>query len=494
MKIPLIISGLIILFFTLTTNKEKELTFNLESSPNEAIIINGKIGTTTLKAANGCGIGNFLIPATGNAAQGIPPVIGSISGYEEYVILDTIPGTEIKGVAFQRESWLENTSVISQYYNEYPYVVISDFGMYSYRISSGFSPYSEELMRLDTVIVPNVVKVARETTTDANNPIFLLTEGNALIYSVQSYSYPELEYQFGFTFNFEPEIFEVIENDLFIGGADTDGEQRIYHYSTIENALYQTYTLNDIASNWKEIIRSGDSLYVLSAPGDSMTVLSTINLIDSTVNEVVINSESGIRATNNEFRGDNFFTFQLISDTSNNELDKQILVLNPFANEMDTLAVNLELDYFKHPEISVQDFGYFALSWVGAKWHENDPDFVYLNYYNDVISLSGAEMPQYINATYGCWVGIDEVEESEKIKFEFYPNPTSSNVIIHLSGLQKEKEYRLDISDNLGRILHTTHLKAYQNIELPLHQFAKGVYFLNLNIGTEVIGKKLIIQ
>jgi len=91
------------------------------------------------------------------------------------------------------------------------------------------------------------------------------------------------------------------------------------------------------------------------------------------------------------------------------------------------------------------------------------------------------------------WVGIDE-PESEKIKFEYYPNPASSNVTIHLSGLHKGRQYQLDISDNSGKIIYTTHLQAYENIELPLEQFAKGVYFFSLNTGEHVIGKKLIIQ
>jgi len=494
MKILLTISGLVILLFTLITNKEIEAPSKLKLTHNEAIIIEGEIGTSTLRAFNGCGIGNFLIPSTGDAAQGIPPVIGSISGYSEYNVLDTIPGAEIKGVAFRREPWLGNTSIISQHANQYPYVVISDIGMFSYGISASFFPYSEELIRLDTVLIPNIVKVAQETTRDANNPIVLLIENAADDYSVQSYTYPELEEQANFDFHFEPEIFEVIEDDLFIGGLDTDGQQKIYHYSMVENTLYQTYTLDESASNEKEIIRSGDSLlYVLSSPGDSMTTLSTINLTDSTVYQSIINSESGIRATNNEFRGDNFFTFQLTADTLAAELNKQILILNPLVNEVDTLKINLELDYFKHPEIAVQDFGYFALSWVGAKWHENAPDSAYIDYYSNVISFPTGEMPQYINATYGCWVGIDE-PELDKIKFEYYPNPASSNITIHLSGLEKGKKYQLDISDNLGKIIYTTHLEAYENIDLPLQQFAKGVYFLNLNTGTNVIGKKLVIN
>jgi len=129
MKIFFTISGLVILLFTLTTNKEREAPSNIKSTHNQAIIIEGEIGTSTLRAFNGCGIGNFLIPSTGDAAQGIPPVIGSISDYSEYNILDTIPGAEIKGVAFRRESFLGNTSIISQYYNEYPYVVISDISI-----------------------------------------------------------------------------------------------------------------------------------------------------------------------------------------------------------------------------------------------------------------------------------------------------------------------------------------------------------------------------
>ena len=84
--------------------------------------------------------------------------------------------------------------------------------------------------------------------------------------------------------------------------------------------------------------------------------------------------------------------------------------------------------------------------------------------------------------------------EFEKIKFEFYPNPASSKITINLTGLKKGRKYKLDIIDNSGRVHHTSYLEAYQKIQLPLEKLAKGIYFMKLDTGKNLITKKVILQ
>ena len=105
-----VITILIGLFAFIQQNKNDALVSGQRSKvfseTAPAIVIKGEISQAILKTANGCGIGNFLIPAIGDPSLGIPPILYSLSPGEATGLnaLDTIPGTEIKGLAFQRNS------------------------------------------------------------------------------------------------------------------------------------------------------------------------------------------------------------------------------------------------------------------------------------------------------------------------------------------------------------------------------------------------------
>jgi len=487
---------LTILIFLFADDRKKEL--DITSSDSEAIVITGEIGEVILKTSNGCGIGNFLIPSTGDSTKRMKPLLGSLSDYRGlgYQVLDTIPGTKIKGVVFNKSEWLENTSIVAPGYEEFPYVVISDVGMFSYLIPPKFTAGWNELVYKDTISIPNIQKVAKETTIEMTNTFVLFVEDSTDQYSIQFYTYPELQEKFKLNFHFEPEIFELIEDELFITGLDTNGHQQLYHYNIIEETLPEIYTLNDSLSNAKEIIKSGDLVYILSCPGDSITMLSTINLTSNAVSQFVVHSKSSVRATHNKFKNSDLFTYQIISDTSNYGLDKQILILNPATYDSDTLMINLQLDYFKQPrDMNDRDIGfYFDFEWFGAKWGESSIDSIYIKQEDgEVLKVETGAIPQYISATYDCWPSVEE-SELEKIEFDLYPNPASSKVIIHLTGLQKGKEYKLNIVDNSGKVLYRNYLTAYHKIELPLHKLANGIYYLQLNTGENMISKKLMIQ
>ncbi len=459
------------------------------------IVLNNQFTKATLKTSNGCGVGNFLIPVTGDSSQGQPPTLMALSENwpSDYIILDTIHGNKILGTAFKRESWQENTSLIESN-AQFPYIVISDLGMVSYSIPNDFDPYTTELNKIDSLLITGIKKVAKQTTIDISNPIALLISDSNNVYNVQLYSYPSLEEQFNFDLNFEPEIFEIDENNLFISGQDTNGIYKLFHYSTVEDTLYAEYDLNDFTSNAKELLKIGNEIYILSSPGDSNIILSNINLADSILTQSVINSNSGARATHNEFKSVPYFTFQPSTDFMNESLNKQILILNPLDNQIDTLFINLELDYFKYPEEVSQAFGFYALSWIGAKWNESVSDTVYFNIYSDLnIKINANGNANYINATYGCWLNVIE-NELDKIKFEFFPNPASSEITINLTGLVRGQQYKLDIVDSSGKLYHTTKLTAYEKLILPIENLANGIYFLNLDTGRNLITQKLIIQ
>ncbi|MCH8331796.1 MAG: T9SS type A sorting domain-containing protein, partial [Bacteroidetes bacterium] len=147
----------------------------------------------------------------------------------------------------------------------------------------------------------------------------------------------------------------------------------------------------------------------------------------------------------------------------------------------------------KHPKQEWSGFGYFDLEWIGAKWDNGYLDTVYLKQSWDLYKFGTGAFPRYINATYGCWVSVPD-NELDKIKFKLYPNPASTDVIIKLSGLEKGRRYQLNVVGLYGKVQYTTSLMAYQEIKIPLHMLAKGLYFLKLDTGRNIITQKLIIQ
>ena len=171
--------------------------------------------------------------------------------------------------------------------------------------------------------------MAGQTTTDISGPIVLYKSDSVGGHNIHVFSYPDLLEQFAFPFHFEPEIFEIAESEFFIAGHDTIGDYSLYHFSALQDTLLAVYHLNDSASNAQEFLKIGDSLFFLSSPGDSMVVLTALNTAGGQLYQTVVYSQSGARATNNEYKGQQQFTFQPVSDTSGASLDKQILTLNP---------------------------------------------------------------------------------------------------------------------------------------------------------------------
>lgn len=456
-----------------------------------AIVINGNIGASELKAANGCGIGNFLIPTKGDTSANIPPMLWSLGGWGSgAIITDTIPGTIIHGVSFLREGWA-NTSIISSYPG-YTYVVISDIGLYSYQLPDyqGFSPGQEGLLLLDSVSMPDIKKVANHVTTESSDPIVILVGDSLNGQSVQFYDYPGLTFNFSFNFPFEPDIFELTNDGLFITAEDSLGHYTLFHYSQHQDSLIQTYQINEVTSYPQEFISGNGAYHILSSPGDSSVVITSVAHQTGAISSTVIYSQSGARATYNEFMTDRYFTFQPIFHIDS-FLNRQILIFDPENSSLDTFLVHTELDYFKHPMEEFAGFGYFFLNWIGAKKGGSNIDTVIIEQGNDDILLPVSNNPDFINATYGCWGGI---ASPDKIKFDYYPNPTSDNVTIHLNGLNKGQQYELQITDLNGRLIFSTDVQAYKTEQLQLSELEKGHYVMTLFSGQKLISKKLIIQ
>jgi len=467
-----------------------DLLNNVYHTP-KTLFIEGEYAQTLLKTANGCGIGNFLIPLIGDTSKGVPPRLSSIDLNVGAKILDTLPGHEILGVAFKRMYGLNNTSIINEDAS-FPYVVITNEGLFSYEIPYDFG--FGELDMSDSLFIPDIVMASQQVTTDQSDPIVLVTENAG--HWIHYYSYPSLSFEFSFPISYTPILLEVEDNGVYVVGQESNGSHTLYHYSKDVDTLLSTQYLPGAIGNPVELIKSANGyIEILSSPGNSEVVLTHVTPWGS-IGQSVVYANGGARATHNEYRGDRFFTFQPMLDTSSANLDEQILILNPTTQVLDTLILNQKLDYFKYPEEHPSAFGNFNLSGFGAKWNFPTNDvFFYGSYGGPWMSqFFAAGRPAFVNATYGCFVNTEDISALEKINFEVYPNPASSYLLLNLTGLDREIPYAYELIDQSGKVLHRNTLYAYQSIELPLHEFAKGVYYFRLQTKDGVVSQKVVIQ
>ena len=73
---PCFVVTILCAFFLFSNFRDKAISVNFQqniplSEVDNPIIIEGAISHSILKTANGCGIGNFLIPTKGDSCKGV---------------------------------------------------------------------------------------------------------------------------------------------------------------------------------------------------------------------------------------------------------------------------------------------------------------------------------------------------------------------------------------------------------------------------------------
>ena len=76
-----------------------------------------------------------------------------------------------------------------------------------------------------------------------------------------------------------------------------------------------------------------------------------------------------------------------------------------------------------------------------------------------------------------------------------YPNPGNGHVYINID-LTKRSDGKIEVTDLYGKKVYEHQFSdaAAESIEADLSGFPKGMYFVNLRTGSDVITKKLMIQ
>lgn len=119
----------------------------------------------------------------------------------------------------------------------------------------------------------------------------------------------------------------------------------------------------------------------------------------------------------------------------------------------------------------------------------------------DCFNASGTDIP---NPVYGFGridafeavqmaLTISQIEENTLPELSFYPNPATSNVMLHIENMSGN--YELLLFDVSGRLVHAEMLNLQHSIELKalnVTQFSSGLYFCTLVSNEKFITRKLV--
>jgi len=103
------------------------------------------------------------------------------------------------------------------------------------------------------------------------------------------------------------------------------------------------------------------------------------------------------------------------------------------------------------------------------------------------------EMTQCYEVGEAMQVGYEEIEGINELTL--YPNPATEYTILSLD-LETSKEVEIQILDMTGRELIQYHAGNIRTLRYVINteRYTKGVYFVKMNVGGKITGKKLIIR
>jgi hypothetical protein len=114
-----------------------------------------------------------------------------------------------------------------------------------------------------------------------------------------------------------------------------------------------------------------------------------------------------------------------------------------------------------------------------------------------VLKSFGADFGKkvYQQFTVGLTSGVNDYIMSDNSSLNVYPNPSDGHVFIDVN-LAEKKDGKIEIRNMLGEKVYGYEFKnlTAESLEADLSKFGKGVYFVVLNSGNDMITKKLVIQ
>ncbi|MBK7213737.1 MAG: T9SS type A sorting domain-containing protein [Bacteroidales bacterium] len=112
---------------------------------------------------------------------------------------------------------------------------------------------------------------------------------------------------------------------------------------------------------------------------------------------------------------------------------------------------------------------------------------------NASISLEPGEARLYMNTYVANPYGFQDYNETSQLTVTIAPNPMIGEGKIMISH-PGSNDWKVRVTDLNGRIIIPTITGKFEtNVEIPLHLNAKGTYLVRVQVGKEVIVKKVTV-
>jgi type IX secretion system substrate protein len=296
--------------------------------------------------------------------------------------------------------------------------------------------------------------------------------------------------------NFAPLKIKLAYQTTYVLGVDTNNSTHLamidYDYSNNKLILKYDIILDSLLSNPIDISaeHSPNGIYIYSAPGDTIAVLSRINVSqkDTFVESSVIYNQSPCKTY--AFQYDKFY-FQPKKDTSTNNYDKQIISIDYQSLQLDTI-INLNKDVFAMgmPDIYCGFAHYFVVSVLDS----SSSSTLYL--YNKGFSWKIDSFQAGYNAnrffyTYVYYTGINE-QDVNLNDVNISPNPAKDMVTFEFSEKLMSKKCLFEVHDILGNAYFSENTMVEQLKTFDMSAFPAGLYIFTFKIDDLLVNQKVI--
>lgn len=276
------------------------------------------------------------------------------------------------------------------------------------------------------------------------------------------------------------------------------------------NALYAGGS-DSITFEWS-VINSTDSSVVLTPSattayelhikdnltGQIETSSFTVNVIQGTepeITEVIPNSTLSADLTGSQYTYQWYISGVLLTGATNQYFQPQIAGDYTVVTTDNTIGCSSESEPFPFelPPVVIDPVDTVVTGPVVPIDTDNDgisDEDEDINNDGDLTNddTDGDGIPNYLDPIENAPTSINE---EEVLAVSLYPNPAKDGIVIQLNYDLKGQEY--EILDIFGRFVQSGKIKGYNTL-INLKNVSSGTYFLDMNVGDEVIYQKFIKQ
>ncbi len=278
---------------------------------------------------------------------------------------------------------------------------------------------------------------------------------------------------------------KLISNYTVIG-VNQNNETEMFFMDFANQQIIKDTVLSPQMINPVVVLNSGNKIYIVSCPGDTIVNLMTYDyLLNSTIVETIyIGSGINVAAFSNQK-----FYFQPQLDTSVNHFNRQILAFDFATHVYTAYSINKRLKELSNPAGGGSYYPYLA-----AVEDTTVPNKIFLydsfnfQFYDTLITDLN---PKFIISDFRCPVKVAEYDDSQ-VEWKLFPNPSESEFKLIASGLICGRDYKVDIVDITGQIKFETNVHAKMTVVLPTGQYSPGVYFVRIHTLKGLIVQKVV--